>query len=64
MDDDLLDEFFDDYERDSKNLKLFINFLSELDYNGQDINLDNYQVQFKQRLTASQYIKRNGRELF
>lgn len=62
--DDELDKFFEDWENDNKNLKDFITFTHNLEYNGTNLNLDNSEIKRKKPLRASKYIKRTGNELF
>lgn len=64
--DDILDDFFNDYENEqnSSNLKDFIQFFTDLSYEGKNFNPDAFEVKRIKPLRASKYIPRNGRELF
>ena len=64
--DDIIDEFFNDYEDEQNNpkLKQFLEFISELNYEGTDLNLDSLKITRVKPLRASKYIPRNGSELF
>lgn len=66
MNDDIMDEFFDDYENDKNNpkLRMFIDFINELNYEGKDINPDAFQVKFKKPLRASKWIPPSDNSLF
>jgi hypothetical protein len=64
--DDIIDEFFNDYENEQNNpnLKVFLNFISNLEYEGKDINPDTYEIKFKKRLKGSKWIPPSDNSLF
>lgn len=64
--DDITDEFFEDYENEQNNpgLRDFMQFITDLSYEGKDINPESFNIKYKKPLRASKFIRRNGNELF